>query len=98
MAGLSGLALAPTPRSLPIAVVGSGLGGDCVPSDSNHDLYYGAASAPAWEVVLHDAGHFQILDGRGGFMDAICAYGPTPDRVVQAITQARAGRTGPACF
>ena len=48
MQGLEGLAL--RERSLPIAVVGSGLGGDCVPSDSNHGLYYAAASAPAWEV------------------------------------------------
>lgn len=38
MEGLSGLAL--RDRSLPIAVVGSGLGGDCVPPDSNHSLYY----------------------------------------------------------
>lgn len=48
VAGLSDLAV--RERSLPIAVVGSGLGGDCVPSDSNHGLYYAAASAPAWEV------------------------------------------------
>ncbi|GAB4816095.1 hypothetical protein N2152v2_003141 [Parachlorella kessleri] len=88
VAQLSGLASAPSPRSLPIAVVGSGLGGDCVPANSNHSLYYEAASAPAWEVVLHDVGHFQFLDGRGGVMDAICAYGPTPDRVVQAISKA----------
>ncbi|PSC68105.1 alpha beta-hydrolase [Micractinium conductrix] len=75
-------------RSLPLAVVGSGLGGDCVPSDSNYAIYYAAASAPAWEVVIQNAGHFQYLDGRGGVMDAICAVGNAPDASVAALTQA----------
>ncbi|PRW56471.1 alpha beta-hydrolase isoform A [Chlorella sorokiniana] len=75
-------------RSLPLAVVGSGLGGDCVPPDSNYAAYYAAASAPAWEVVISNAGHFQYLDGRGGVMDAICAVGSAPDAGVAALTQA----------
>lgn len=86
VAGLSDLAL--RQRALPLAVVGGGRGGDCVPPDSNHRVYYEAAAAPAWEVVLEDAGHFQFLDGRGGLLDAICAFGGVADSAVQGITQA----------
>lgn len=86
VAGLEGLGR--RGRSLPLAVVGSGLGGDCVPSDSNYAVYFAAASAPAWEVVIRNAGHFQYLDSRGGVMDAICAVGAAPDASVVALTQA----------
>lgn len=48
--------LATRGRVMPTAVVGSGRGGDCVPSNSNHELYYEAVAAPAWEVVIRDAG------------------------------------------
>ncbi|KAI3428278.1 hypothetical protein D9Q98_006657 [Chlorella vulgaris] len=75
-------------RSLPLAVMGSGLGGDCVPSDSNYARYFAAASAPALEVVVPSAGHFQFLRARGGFMDAVCAFGKAADPAVQALTQA----------
>ena len=75
-------------RALPLAVVGGGLGGDCVPSGSNYETYFSAATAPAWEVVIRDAGHFQFIDSRGGVMDAICAVGRGPDASVAALTQA----------
>ncbi|EFN58050.1 hypothetical protein CHLNCDRAFT_50739 [Chlorella variabilis] len=98
VAGLEGLGA--QGRSLPLAVVGSGLGGDCVPAgksaaqappllhDSNYSVYFAAASAPAWEVVIRNAGHFQFLGSRGGVMDAICAVGSAPDPSVVALTQA----------
>lgn len=57
-------------------------------ADSNYAIYYAAASAPAWEVVIRNAGHFQYLDARGGFMDAVCAVGRAPDASVLALTSA----------
>lgn len=37
-------------RSVPLAVVGSGRGGDCAPRDANYSGFYEACSAPAVEV------------------------------------------------
>jgi hypothetical protein len=44
------------PPRVPLAVVGSGLGGDCAPRDANFRQFYGAAQGPAWEVSLQNAG------------------------------------------
>lgn len=35
-----------------MAVVGSGLGGDCAPKEANYRRFFDACSSPAWEVVL----------------------------------------------
>ncbi len=47
---LQGLTALVPARRLPLAVIGSGLGGDCVPVGSNYASYYEASGAPAWEV------------------------------------------------
>lgn len=84
---LSGVAA--TGRSLPVAIVGSGRGGDCVPKDSNYARFYDAAAAPAWEGVVEDAGHLQFLDARGGnAMDLVCAAGKVPDAAVAELAKA----------
>lgn len=78
-----------TGRALPLAVVGSGRGGDCVPESSNYEKFFAASEAAAWEAVVEDAGHLQFLDGRGGqAMDLVCAAGKVPDGVVSEITAA----------
>ena len=41
---------------------------------------------PQLQVVIEDAGHFQFLDGRGGMLDAVCAYGAVPDEAVREVT------------
>lgn len=82
-------ALGGTGRPLPLAVVGSGLNDkDCVPPGSNHAAYYDASTAPAWEVVVANSGHFSFVDERGGMMDAICRTGTAPDAVVRELSQA----------
>jgi len=75
------------PRSVPLAVVGSGRGGDCVPVESNYERFYTASQAPSWEVTIPDAGHLQFLDFRGSTaMDFVCGAGKIPDSVVGEIT------------
>ena len=81
--------LGKTGRSLPLAVVGSGRGGDCVPESSNYDKFFAVSEAPAFEVVLEDAGHLQFLDARGGqAMDLVCAAGKIRDSAVSEVTAA----------
>lgn len=76
-------------RRLPMAVIGSGKGGDCVPIESNYSRFYDAAPGPAWEAVVQDAGHLQFLDARGGnAMDLVCLAGKVPDLSVSSLTQA----------
>ncbi len=41
---------------LPVAVVGSGLGGGCAPSESNYSRFFDATRGPAWEVDIREAG------------------------------------------
>ena len=41
---------------MPLAVLGSGRGGDCVPKNANYRLFYEACTAPAWQLVLEGAG------------------------------------------
>lgn len=73
----------------PLAILGSALGGDCVPSNSNYALYYEAAPGAAFEAVLSDAGHLQFLDSRGSnLLDAVCAAGPVADGTVAEISKA----------
>lgn len=72
----------------PIAVIGSGLGGDCVPKDSNYNVYYEAASGPAWLVEISNAGHLQYLKNRGSVpFDNFCVAGSVDDSKVVALTQ-----------
>jgi hypothetical protein len=74
-------------RSLPLAVVGSGRGGDCVPVESNYERFFAASEAPSWEVSIPDAGHLQFIDGRGNTaMDLVCGAGKIPDSTVAEIT------------
>ena len=74
-------------RSLPLAVVGSGRGGDCVPIESNYERFFAASEAPTWEVTIPDVGHLQFLDSRGSTaMDLVCGSGKIPDSVVADIT------------
>jgi dienelactone hydrolase len=74
-------------RSLPLAVVGSGRGGDCVPVESNYERFFAASEAPTWEVSIPDAGHLQFIDGRQSTaMDLVCGAGKIPDSVVAEIT------------
>ncbi|CAL8460752.1 g283 [Coccomyxa elongata] len=74
-------------RGVPLAIVGSGRAGDCVPKDSNYKRYYNACQAPAWEVVLGSAGHFQFLDEQSMLQRAVCAVGPVEDSSVREIAQ-----------
>lgn len=76
-------------RRLPVGIIGSGRGGDCVPIESNYSRFYEAAPGPAWEAVVQDAGHLQFLDARGGnAMDLVCLAGKVPDPLVSSFTQA----------
>jgi hypothetical protein len=43
-----------------------------VPGNANYDRFYAAAPSVAWQVQLHDAGHFQFLDTQTALQQAIC--------------------------
>lgn len=76
-------------RKVPVGILGSGLGGDCVPADSNYETFFSAAPGLAWEGVIGDAGHLQFIDGRGkSAMDLICQVGAIPDATVRMVAQA----------
>ncbi|KAK9820264.1 hypothetical protein WJX72_008273 [[Myrmecia] bisecta] len=75
-------------RPVPVAVVGSGLGGDCVPKASNYRLFYDACTAPTWELVIRNAGHFQFLDQQSAMQRAVCAQGSLDDKLVRQAAQA----------
>ena len=51
-------------------------------------LFYDACSAPAWQVAVSDAGHFQFLDAQSTMQRAICATGRASDADVRATAQA----------
>lgn len=51
-------------------------------------LFYDATSAPAWQVAIDQAGHFQFLDSQSTMQRAVCTVGPKPDADVRAVSQA----------
>lgn len=53
----------------------------------NGRLYYNACQGPAWEVLLKDAGHFQLLDTQSMLQRAVCAVGPIDDSAVRNLAQ-----------
>ncbi len=48
--------------SMPVLVVGTGLGGVCAPAGDNHEQFYAASASPAWHVIVPDYGHADMLD------------------------------------
>ncbi|DBA93619.1 TPA: hypothetical protein ACH3X3_013696 [Trebouxia sp. C0006] len=75
-------------QAVPLALIGSGLGGDCAPKAANFRLFYEACTAPAWMVSIEQAGHFQFLDKQSSMQRAVCAQGKVPDYSVRQISQA----------
>ncbi|KAK9808325.1 hypothetical protein WJX73_001885 [Symbiochloris irregularis] len=75
-------------QPVPLAVVGSGLGGDCVPSNANFRYFYNACTGPSLQVALRDVGHFQFLDKQDMMQRSVCAVGSASDAVVQHVSQA----------
>ncbi|KAL3132591.1 hypothetical protein ABBQ32_009124 [Trebouxia sp. C0010 RCD-2024] len=73
---------------VPLALVGSGLGGDCAPKAANFRLFYEACTAPSWMVSVEQAGHFQFLDKQSSMQRAVCAQGRLPDYSVRQLSQA----------
>lgn len=81
----------------PVVVIGSGLGPEssgiwqpaCAPEGDNYVQFYAAVSSPAWQVVVPDFGHLDILDDNpsGCAMECdACIDGPQrePMRTVTA--------------
>ncbi len=71
-----------------MAIVGSGLGGGCAPSESNYARFFDASRGPSWEVDIRDAGHFSFLDQASPLQRAVCPAGATEDEVVRRVSQA----------
>ena len=49
--------------------------------------FYNACQGPAWELVLREAGHFQLLDEQSLLQRAVCAVGPVDDAAVRNVAQ-----------
>lgn len=52
----------PFQLGLPTLVIGAGRAGDCAPAGDNYEQFYEASSSPAWQVVIAEAGHADMLD------------------------------------
>ena len=72
---------------LPVAVVGAGHAGDCVPLEANYNRFYAGSPGGAWELVVHDAGHFQFLDRVSTLQGAVCSVGTGEASVIRRVTQ-----------
>jgi pimeloyl-ACP methyl ester carboxylesterase len=60
-------------QQLPVAIVGSGSGSDCAPSDSSYNVFYKATKGPTWQGIVQSAGHLQFLDARNSTaMGLVC--------------------------
>ncbi len=65
----------------PALVIGTGLGGNCAPAGDNHEQFYAASAAPAWHVVVPDAGHADMLDADSAAASLgtlVCTRGTDP--------------------
>ena len=51
--------------------------------------FYQACHAPAWQVEIRDAGHFQFLDQQSAVQKAVCTTGSQPDTGVRLASQVR---------
>lgn len=69
---LAALRNLPSERLLPVALVGSGQGGDCAPRNANYLKFYDALQSAGWCVGLQRAGHFTFLDAASGLQKAVC--------------------------
>ena len=57
---LEALKSLPRSASLPVAVIGSGLGGGCAPSEANYTQFFEACNGPTMEVDIRDAGQGRL--------------------------------------
>ena len=69
--------------TVPFAAIGAGRGGEttffglgpaCAPTADNYQAYFDAASAPAFEYLVGDAGHLDFVDDCG-FLCTTCGQG-----------------------
>jgi pimeloyl-ACP methyl ester carboxylesterase len=87
------------PAGVAPLVIGCALGGSCAPAGRNHEVFAAAASS-CTHVVLDDAGHADMLDGRVGAAGRrMCRAGSDPaavrDRIARRLVDHLAGGTGP---
>eukprot|EP00890_Picochlorum_soloecismus_P004898 jgi/Picsp_1/5409/NSC_02768-R1_protein len=77
-------------QQLPVAIVGSGSGSDCAPSESSYNVFYKAARGPTWQGIVQSAGHLQFLDARSSTaMGLVCqASANVTDGQVEDVARA----------
>ena len=69
-------------------IIGAGRSGACAPQDDNYTRFFEVAASPAWQVVLPEAGHTDILDANRsgcGLACLVCKPGSDPAASRQAI-------------
>eukprot|EP01025_Chloroclados_australasicus_P044781 TRINITY_DN4879_c0_g2_i1.p1 TRINITY_DN4879_c0_g2~~TRINITY_DN4879_c0_g2_i1.p1 ORF type:complete len:415 (-),score=41.51 TRINITY_DN4879_c0_g2_i1:105-1274(-) len=78
-----------TMRPIPMALIGAGKAGDCVPPEANYKRFFAANSvgSPTWEVVVKNVGHFQFLDRQTSLFRSVCAQGNGSDIALRKLTQ-----------
>lgn len=72
---LAALRNLPPERLLPIALLGSGQGGDCAPKEANYQRFFSAVQSAAWCVELEGSGHFSFTDSPSALQRAVCPAG-----------------------
>ena len=77
-------------QQLPVAIVGSGSGSDCAPSESSYNVFYKATKGPTWQGIVQSAGHLQFLDARNSTaMGLVCqASASVTDGQVEDVAHA----------
>ena len=71
--------------SIPIGIIGAGLGGTglfpCAPPAENYAAYYAETASPAYQWLLPDAGHNDFAEGLSIFLATACQGGGEPEEV-----------------
>ena len=79
----------PRAKAVPIAIIGGGHSGDCIPKQSNFEKFFeGSELGPTLKLSIREAGHFQFLEKTTAMQGAVCTEGKIENRAVQDMSKA----------
>lgn len=79
----------PRAKAVPIAIIGGGHSGDCIPKQSNFEKFFeGSELGPTLKLSIREAGHFQFLENTTAMQGAVCTEGKIENRAVQDMSKA----------
>lgn len=72
--------------SMPVLVIGAGLGGACAPTGDNHEQFYAASQSPAWHVIAEQSGHADMLNEEVAAAASLLCPSGSNRRAMRALT------------